>query len=131
MSTAILVNGKEIDYSGLPDGLRGGMGRYLEYGVMPGHFLSAILANDLRGACGRPYDVNRHAAVKSPASAAKPLTLKVRPMSSRPKKPERPAVKGALRSLRNMALSTWPGLDALADPGLRERRRIDESGATQ
>jgi len=59
MSTAILVNGKEIDYSGLPDGLRGGMGRYLEYGVMPGHFLSAILANDLRGACGRPYDVNR------------------------------------------------------------------------
>ena len=49
-----------LRYERLPAGLRGGMERYIEHGVPPGHFLTAVLTNDLRGACERADDVNRH-----------------------------------------------------------------------
>lgn len=45
-----LVDGDPIDYSGLPEGLRGGVERYLIHGVLPGSFLKAIIINDLKGA---------------------------------------------------------------------------------
>jgi hypothetical protein len=43
----------DIDYSILPEHLTGGMKRYLEHGILPGHFLQACLKNDLREAVGR------------------------------------------------------------------------------
>lgn len=36
-----------IDYSGLPDHLRTSMQSYIEQGVRPGHFLTAVLENNL------------------------------------------------------------------------------------
>lgn len=42
-----------LDYSTLPDNMRGGMERYIQYGIRPGGCLSAILANDLMQAVGR------------------------------------------------------------------------------
>ena len=38
------------DYSKLPHGLRDGMQRYIENGAQVGHFLTAVLSNDLAGA---------------------------------------------------------------------------------
>ena len=35
------------NYETLPEGLQGGMQRYLEQGIMPGHFLTAVLKNNL------------------------------------------------------------------------------------
>lgn len=43
----------EINYDGLPEGLRGGARRWIENGIQPGDFLSAVISNDLREACGR------------------------------------------------------------------------------
>ena len=40
----------EIDYSGLPASLQGGVKRYIEQRQTPGHFLSAVICNDLQGA---------------------------------------------------------------------------------
>lgn len=54
----ILVNGEPIDYSGLPEGLRWGMEGYLIHGVLPGHFLRAVICNDLEGAVFRAGDKN-------------------------------------------------------------------------
>jgi hypothetical protein len=34
--------------------------RYVEHGLQPGHFLLAVLQNDLYGACARADLVNRH-----------------------------------------------------------------------
>ena len=45
------VDGKPIDYSGLPERLRGGMQRYIEHRIEPGSFLLAVLENDLKQAC--------------------------------------------------------------------------------
>jgi hypothetical protein len=41
------------DYSGLPEGLQGGMQLFLEKGISPGSFLTACLENDLIGAVNR------------------------------------------------------------------------------
>ena len=41
-----LVNGIAIDYSGLPLGLQYGMRLYLERGVFPGSFLTAVIKNE-------------------------------------------------------------------------------------
>jgi hypothetical protein len=49
-----------LRYEHLPEGLRGGMNRYIEHRVPPGNFLTAVLSNDLRRACERADDVNRH-----------------------------------------------------------------------
>ena len=40
-------------YEKLPEGLRGGMKRYLEDGIQAGGFLTACLKNDLVGAVGK------------------------------------------------------------------------------
>lgn len=50
------------DYSTFPtkhmiDGVR----MWIEHGVHPGSFLSAVISNDLRGACERADDLNRSA----------------------------------------------------------------------
>lgn len=39
--------------------MRGGVRRYIEEGIPPGHFLTAVLCNDLREACGRADHTNR------------------------------------------------------------------------
>ena len=43
----------------VPEHGREGLLKYLCYGVPPGHFLMAVLANDLTEACGRADDSNR------------------------------------------------------------------------
>lgn len=40
------------NYAALPERLQGGAQRYIEHGVKPGSFLTAVICNDLREACG-------------------------------------------------------------------------------
>ena len=54
----ILVNGKPIDYSGLPAHMREGFRLYFEHGVLPGSFGTAVLENDLMGALGKADEIN-------------------------------------------------------------------------
>lgn len=49
---------KTIDYSGLPNHMQEGMRRYIEQGVRPGDFLSAVLSNDLMQALGKADTIN-------------------------------------------------------------------------
>ena len=42
----------------IPDHMMGGVERYIENGISPGHFLTAIITNDLREAVGRADDEN-------------------------------------------------------------------------
>ena len=46
------------DYSKLPHGLQDGMQRYIENGSQVGHFLTAVLSNDLFGAVSRADATN-------------------------------------------------------------------------
>jgi hypothetical protein len=48
----------EGDYAAIPELMRGGIQRYVEHGVQPGQFLSAVLCNDLRGAISRADSTN-------------------------------------------------------------------------
>lgn len=50
----------ESDFAakGLPDRMWDGVSRYLEHGLPPGHFLTAVLSNDLRGCIERADDEN-------------------------------------------------------------------------
>jgi hypothetical protein len=43
----------------IPCHMRGALDRYIGHGVPPGNFLTAVLCNDLREACGRADDINR------------------------------------------------------------------------
>jgi hypothetical protein len=43
----------------IPENLRGGLRRYLDAHIQPGHFLTAVLVNDLREAMGRADAVTR------------------------------------------------------------------------
>lgn len=53
------VKFKYVDYSTLPNpDLIGGMQLYIEEGILPGHFLSAVLRNDLFEAVGRADSYN-------------------------------------------------------------------------
>ena len=47
-----------VDYSILPDHMQGAAKRYVESGIRPGSFLTALLANDFMGAMGRADDEN-------------------------------------------------------------------------
>jgi len=47
------------DYSKLPGSLQNGMKRYIEEGVIPGHFLRAVLENNLSESFARADDMNR------------------------------------------------------------------------
>lgn len=40
-------------YEAIPERLRGGILRYVEHGIQPGGFLTAVLMNDLGAATGR------------------------------------------------------------------------------
>jgi len=42
----------------IPDRMMGGITRYLENGIAPGDFLTAVICNDLREAYGRADDEN-------------------------------------------------------------------------
>jgi len=59
MSKAILVDGKSIDYSALPEHMQDGARLYMEHGIAPGSFLTAILCNDFMGACAKADRINR------------------------------------------------------------------------
>jgi len=47
------------DYDMLPEHMRGGMQRYIERGIPPGSFLSAVLANDFVLAVSLADRINR------------------------------------------------------------------------
>ena len=45
----------------IPSHCRGSLRRYIEDHVPTGEFLQAVISNDLRGACCKADDINRHA----------------------------------------------------------------------
>jgi len=47
-----------IDYHILPEHIRGGVQRYIEYGITPGSFLSAVICNDLKESFGCADHIN-------------------------------------------------------------------------
>jgi len=49
----------DINYSLLPEHMRGGMRRYIEQGILPGGFLQAVLSDSLSQSGMRADDVNR------------------------------------------------------------------------
>lgn len=51
----------ELSMSRVPEHCRQGLIDYLRYGLPPGHFLQAVLSNDLREACGRADERNQRA----------------------------------------------------------------------
>lgn len=46
--------------SGIPSHMRGGILRFFNDRIPPGHFLSAVINNDLREAVSRADDTNKH-----------------------------------------------------------------------
>ena len=50
--------GLPVNWSLIPETMIGGLRRYIEHGIPPGHFLTAVLCNDLEEACGRADDDN-------------------------------------------------------------------------
>ena len=49
----------EINYERLPEGLQGGVQRYIEDGIRPGSFLQSVISNYLMGAVCKADDINR------------------------------------------------------------------------
>lgn len=50
-----------LNYAALPNPrMAGGLELYFMQGIEPGSFLTAVLENNLREACGRADDTNRH-----------------------------------------------------------------------
>lgn len=49
------------NWSLIPDYMRGAVARYIGHGIPPGNFLTAVLSNDLKEACGRADDENKFA----------------------------------------------------------------------
>ena len=54
-----MISTMEQDLLALPERMRGGIQRYLDHGIPPGHFMTAVISNDLREACARADDENR------------------------------------------------------------------------
>ncbi len=52
---------EEIDYTLLPEHLRGGVREYIERGHLPGDFLCAVISNDLMKAFGYGDQTSRDA----------------------------------------------------------------------
>jgi hypothetical protein len=52
--------GAKANWALIPDSMIGGLRRWIENGTEPGHFLTAVLLNDLRGAVERADDTNIH-----------------------------------------------------------------------
>lgn len=44
----------------VPEDIRDSLALYVEHRIQPGGFLTAVLENDLREACGRADEENRH-----------------------------------------------------------------------
>lgn len=64
MNSPLLITPRQearliIEVARVPEHCREGLLNYLRYGLPPGHFLMAVLANDLTEACGRADDSNR------------------------------------------------------------------------
>ncbi|AGH16013.1 hypothetical protein DVVG_00027 [Dunaliella viridis virus SI2] len=55
------VTARQPDYSILPGHMRDGMRLYIEKGIKPGEFLTALLSNDFMDACRRADDINLYA----------------------------------------------------------------------
>lgn len=51
--------GGKIDWSMVPGHMIGGLRRYIERGIPPGSFLTAVLSNDLKEACHRADETNK------------------------------------------------------------------------
>jgi hypothetical protein len=51
--------GSKADWSLIPKHMIEGVRNYIEHGIEPGSFLSAVLCNDLRRACECADDINR------------------------------------------------------------------------
>jgi len=49
-----------INYTLLPEHIRGGAQRWIERGVDPGDFLTAVICNNLTESFGRADDINLH-----------------------------------------------------------------------
>jgi hypothetical protein len=47
------------DYSTIPEHMRDGARLYIENGIPPGSFLTAVISNDLFGALGKADEINR------------------------------------------------------------------------
>jgi len=47
-----------INYTKLPEGLRGGAQRWIENGIVPGSFLTAVIRNDLTESFAQADDMN-------------------------------------------------------------------------
>jgi len=54
----VRANGEPLPYHRLHEHVRGGLERYFEKAIPPGHFLTAVLENDLREAVGRADDIS-------------------------------------------------------------------------
>ena len=50
-----------VDYSKLPEHMQGAAQRYVEKGLPPGDFLTAVICNDLYGAVNRADEENARA----------------------------------------------------------------------
>lgn len=55
----MVYTGQDIDYDLLPGHLRGGVREYIEHGRLPGHFLTAVIKNDLGNACSHADETCR------------------------------------------------------------------------
>lgn len=53
------IAGRSADWSLIPPHMIGGLRRYIEYGIEPGSFLTALLCNDLRRTFECADDDNR------------------------------------------------------------------------
>jgi hypothetical protein len=54
------IDGREPDWGLLPERMHDGIQCYIENGIRPGDFLTAVICNDLREACRCADDENRH-----------------------------------------------------------------------
>ena len=59
--TAMTAPAHGIDYTVLPKHMRDGARRYIEHGIKPGSFLTAVICNDFTAAFMRADDINRAA----------------------------------------------------------------------
>ena len=53
----------ELLVSGIPSYMQGGVTRWIEHGIRPGHFLTALLSNDLRETFARADDTNARCVI--------------------------------------------------------------------
>jgi hypothetical protein len=53
----------EISYDRIPEHMRSGAKLYIEQGIKPGSFLTAVLSNDLKEAVARGDIINQHALI--------------------------------------------------------------------